>query len=76
MISSAALPRSRREQRFKRTELRDAVLRAIAAERPRWRTAEPAELEIWILEYQRTHFISGRPRYGNTSQDLGLLARR
>jgi tRNA G10 N-methylase Trm11 len=47
------------EYRFKRTELRDSVLRAIAAERPRWRTTDPAELEIWVLEYQRTHFVSG-----------------
>jgi 23S rRNA G2445 N2-methylase RlmL len=47
------------EQRFKRTELRDAILRTISAERPRWRTADPAELEIWVLEHHRTHFISG-----------------
>jgi 23S rRNA G2445 N2-methylase RlmL len=47
------------EQRFKRTELRDAIMRAVSAERPRWRTADPAELEIWVLEHHRTHFISG-----------------
>jgi tRNA G10 N-methylase Trm11 len=54
-----AVTRVADEHRFKRTELRDFVLRAIAAERPRWRTADPAEIEIWVLEYQRTHFISG-----------------
>jgi 23S rRNA G2445 N2-methylase RlmL len=47
------------EQQFKRTELRDAIMRAISAERPRWRAADPAELEIWVLEHHRTHFTSG-----------------
>lgn len=54
-----AVTRVADEHRFKRTELRDAALRAIAAERPRWRTADPAELEVWLLEYQRAHFTSG-----------------
>jgi len=47
------------ESRFKRTELRDSVIRAIAANRPRWRTADPADIEIWVLEHHRAHFISG-----------------
>lgn len=54
-----AITRVTDEQRFRRTELRDAVLRAISAERPRWRAADPAELEIWVLEHHRTHFTSG-----------------
>jgi 23S rRNA G2445 N2-methylase RlmL len=47
------------ERRFKRTELRDAVLRAIAVQRPRWRTADPADLEIWVLQHRRTHVTAG-----------------
>lgn len=59
VMTIRAIARVTDEQRFKRTELRDAVLRAIWAERPRWRAADPAELEIWILEHHRTHFTSG-----------------
>lgn len=47
------------ESRFKRTELRDAVTRIIAANRPRWRVEDPAELELWVLEYQRARFVAG-----------------
>lgn len=47
------------ESRFKRTELRDAVTTAVAVHRPRWRVADPAQLELWILEYQRAAFVAG-----------------
>lgn len=47
------------ERRFKRTELRGAVVNAIAANRPRWRIADPADLEIWVLEHRRARFIAG-----------------
>lgn len=47
------------EGRFKRTELRDAVTRAVAANRPRWRVEDPATLELWVLEHQRARFVSG-----------------
>jgi 23S rRNA G2445 N2-methylase RlmL len=47
------------ERRFKRTELRRTVTDTIAAHRPRWRTADPADLEIWVLEYRKGHFVAG-----------------
>ncbi|MGH3685776.1 MAG: TRM11 family SAM-dependent methyltransferase [Pseudonocardiaceae bacterium] len=47
------------ESRFKRTELRDAVTTAVAGQRPRWRVADPAELELWVLEYERVSFVAG-----------------
>jgi tRNA G10 N-methylase Trm11 len=47
------------EGRFKRTELRGAVERAIGAGRPRWRIADPADLEVWAVEYRRARFVSG-----------------
>ena len=47
------------ESRFKRTELRGAVERAIGACRPRWRIADPADLEVWAVEYRRARFVSG-----------------
>ena len=47
------------ESRFKRTELRGAVERAIGAGRPRWRIADPADLEVWAVEYRRARFVAG-----------------
>jgi tRNA G10 N-methylase Trm11 len=47
------------ESRFKRTELRAAVTSAVAAHRPRWRVEDPADLELWVLEYQRARFVAG-----------------
>ncbi len=47
------------EGRFQRTELRAAVTSAVAAHRPRWRVEDPADLELWVLEYQRATFVAG-----------------
>jgi 23S rRNA G2445 N2-methylase RlmL len=47
------------ESAFLRTELRDAVARAIAAGRPAWRRADPAQLEVWVTEYKRGRFVAG-----------------
>jgi 23S rRNA G2445 N2-methylase RlmL len=66
-----AITRVEDEQRFRRTELRDAVLRAISAERPRWRTADPAELEIWVLQHHRTYFVSGLRLSDKTMRQRG-----
>jgi len=47
------------ESRFKRTELRSAVERVISADRPRWRIADPADLEVWAVEHRGARFVSG-----------------
>lgn len=47
------------ESRFKRTELRDAVTRTVAENRPRWRVEDPADLELWVLEHQQAAFVAG-----------------
>jgi 23S rRNA G2445 N2-methylase RlmL len=47
------------ERRFRRTELRGAVLNAVAGSRTRWRLADPAELEVWALEYAKGRFVAG-----------------
>ncbi len=47
------------ETRFRRTELRAAVERAIGAGRPGWRIADPADLEVWVVEHRRARFASG-----------------
>ncbi len=51
--------RVRSEQAFLRTDLRRALHHAIQAERPRWRLADPASIEVWVLEYAPGHFLSG-----------------
>jgi tRNA G10 N-methylase Trm11 len=47
------------ESRFRRTELRGAVERTISVARPRWRVADPADLEVWVVEHRRARFTSG-----------------
>ena len=51
--------RIRSERRFLRTELRDELGRRVLQSRPRWRIADPADLELWALET-----IPGRFRLG------------
>ncbi|HXM55529.1 MAG TPA: methyltransferase domain-containing protein [Candidatus Dormibacteraeota bacterium] len=41
--------RLRSERGFLRTELRDELTRAVLRERPRWRPADPAPVELWAL---------------------------
>lgn len=54
-----AITRVRDEGRFKRTELRQAVTRAVVAQRPRWRMQDPSELEIWVLEHRDGTYVAG-----------------
>jgi SAM-dependent methyltransferase len=42
--------RLRSERGFLRTELRDELTRAVLRERPRWRPADPAPIELWALQ--------------------------
>jgi 23S rRNA G2445 N2-methylase RlmL len=41
------------EAAFRRTELRNALARALARTHPRWRLRDPAALEFWVLETRR-----------------------
>jgi 23S rRNA G2445 N2-methylase RlmL len=59
------------ERRFQRTELRSAVERAISASRPRWRLADPADLEVWVVEHHRARFISGLRLSGKRMRQHG-----
>ena len=47
------------EQSALRTELRKGLTRAIARDRPRWKTADPAQVEVWISEYQPRRLVAG-----------------
>jgi SAM-dependent methyltransferase len=42
--------RLRAERGFMRTDLRDELMRAVLRERPRWRPADPAPIELWALQ--------------------------
>lgn len=42
--------RLRAERGFVRTDLRDELMRAVLRERPRWRPADPAPIELWALQ--------------------------
>ncbi|MGH3978875.1 MAG: methyltransferase domain-containing protein [Pseudonocardiaceae bacterium] len=59
------------ERRFKRTELRAAVTSTVAAHRPRWRVGDPADLELWVLEYQRGRFVAGLRLSGKRMRQHG-----
>jgi 23S rRNA G2445 N2-methylase RlmL len=47
------------EKAFLRTELRHQLTETIRQNRPRWKVADPAQLEIWICEYRAGAFVCG-----------------
>ncbi len=47
------------ERSFPRTELRRHFTDAIARQQPQWRFADPAEIEVWVVEYQPGRFVAG-----------------
>jgi SAM-dependent methyltransferase len=51
--------RLRSERAFRRTDLRDALTQAVLRERPRWRPADPAPLELWALQTRRARIRLG-----------------
>jgi predicted RNA methylase len=69
------------ERTFMRTDLRKAVTDAIAADRPKWRVADPAQVEIWVSEYKAGQIVGGlrlsdvtmRQHHGRTVERSGAL---
>lgn len=47
------------ERDFQRTELRDQLIALIQKDKPRWEFADPASMEVWIIEYQPGTFVAG-----------------
>jgi 23S rRNA G2445 N2-methylase RlmL len=47
------------ERSFLRTELRKALTQAISTDKPRWRFADPAQVEVWASEYQAGRIVAG-----------------
>jgi tRNA G10 N-methylase Trm11 len=47
------------ERSFLRKDLKLELDLAVAADRPKWRTADPAQLEVWVLEYAHGRMVAG-----------------
>lgn len=70
-----------REDGLRRTELRDDIIKHIQNTKPRWSVADPAALEVWVVEHEHGNFISGlrvsnasmRQHDGRESERAGAL---
>jgi hypothetical protein len=51
--------RVRSEARFRRADLRRAMSDVIAADKPRWKFADPAQLEISVAEWHDGQYVAG-----------------
>jgi 23S rRNA G2445 N2-methylase RlmL len=58
-MSYRVIARVLREQSFQRTDLRRELSRVVGTNRPRWKTADPATLEVWIVEYAPGKLVAG-----------------
>lgn len=47
------------EKSFLRTELRKQFTRVIGDERPKWKVDDPAQIEIWVIEYAPGKIVAG-----------------
>jgi 23S rRNA G2445 N2-methylase RlmL len=48
------------ERSFQRTDLRRRVMDAIQRQQPQWRLADPADVEVWVVEYLPGKFVAGQ----------------
>lgn len=65
------------ERTWQRTQLRRAVGQVVSDLEPRWRVADPAALEVWVLEYARGRFVAGvRLTTARTRQHGGRATER
>lgn len=58
-MSFRVITRVLAETRFLRTDLRQAMTSVIGRDKPRWRTADPAQLEVWISEWHDGQYVAG-----------------
>lgn len=47
------------ERAFLRTELRRRLTEVVRRDRSRWRVGDPAQIEVWVLEYAQGRFVAG-----------------
>jgi SAM-dependent methyltransferase len=66
--------RVRSDARFRSADLRRAMAAQIVRDKPRWRRADAAELEIRISEFHDGQFVAGL-RLAGTGLELGALPR-
>lgn len=73
--SVRVIARLRDERRFRRTQLRDALRRRAHELRPDWRVGDPADIELWALQWQPDEIICGvrvsdaRMRHGDGREE-------
>ena len=58
-MSFRVIARVLEETSFLRTDLRRELARVVTSDRPRWRPADPADLEVWVAEYAPARFVCG-----------------
>jgi len=69
------------ERSFLRVNLRREFAKAVARDQPYWRVADPAQLEIWVTEYQAGKLVAGfratdvrmRQHDGRAEERMGAL---
>lgn len=47
------------ERSFLRSELRRQLASAVRRQQPQWRPADPADVEVWVVEYQPGKIVAG-----------------
>lgn len=75
------ITRVMQERSFLRTDLRRQVSAAVQRQQPAWRFADPADVEVWVIEYQAGKIIAGlrasdvrmRQHDGRESERRGAL---
>jgi SAM-dependent methyltransferase len=80
-VTFRVVARVLQERSFRRTELRHQLTRAIQQDRPAWRQADPARLEVWLSEYRSGRLVAGlrvtgrrnRQRQGRQVERPGAL---
>jgi tRNA G10 N-methylase Trm11 len=73
-MSFRVVVRVRTERAFLRSELRQAMTAIIAKDKPRWRLADPAELEIWLTEWHDGQYVAGLRLSGTGQRRHGSRA--
>lgn len=69
------------EKSFLRTELRRRMTRTIGEDRSKWRVADPAQVEMWLVEYTPGRLVAGlrlstenmRQHHGRSEERHGAL---
>ena len=69
------------ERSFLRTDLRREFTKTVGRDRPKWKTADPAQIEVWVSEYKYGQLVAGlrvsdpsmRQHGGRESERTGAL---